>query len=854
MAENRCPMCGKPNPADREMCQFCEARLKPLIDSPAAEEDTSSLSPGSAPSPQDTGELERTLPAWLQDARGTPSQEEPFTESPEEGGDWLANLRDSSSSGDAVPSPGTEEDDQDWLQRIRALDSEEKAAEKPPFEEKEDVSEADLPDWLSALREEEPEAVPLATEEVLAGKSAFPFGEDALEGPFDKGGKPDWFEEESEKEAIEEDVSEADLPDWILEMRAEEPEAVPLATEEVLAREPASPFGEDAPEGPFDEDGKLDWFKEESEEEGVSETDLPDWLSEMEAEKLKAEPLGEEDVLARKPASPFGEDALEKPLDEGEALDWLEEESEEDVSEADVPDWLLAMDAAKLEEEPEAVPGAEEEVLIEKTVSSPFGEDVEDELFAGDGIPDWIEEGDEEEELEEERPDWLLEEEPSGEIELPFEETKSVFEKPFVGDEDGDGSSEDIFAGDLPLWLTDASDEELAEEGLSGEALEEITPGDLPGWVEAMRPVKTPSQEARELFDGEEEYVENAGPLAGMANILPTEAGIIKAQKAAKHSFKLMVTESQRGYISLLEDLIANEGKSEAIPTPSLISTQRVLRWIIALVLFLSVGMAFSYTGEAFSYPLHRGETRAVNESIQALSEASPVLVAFDYEPALSGEMNAIAAGVVDHLMLRGAYLTFVSTSPTGPVLVENFLSTTQADHNYVHSQQYVNLGYIPGGAAGLLSFVIAPQNIMPLAFDGADAWEMQPLQGIISISDFSLVLVITDDPDTARMWVEQVQSHLAGTPLVMAVSAQAEPLVRPYYEVTPQQVAGMVAGLPGGTSYEQLTGRGNLAQGYWNAFNIGIMATIAVLLISGIVNVIASQVNKNRSHNEEGA
>ena len=28
MAEVRCPMCGKNNPADLEVCQYCQARVK----------------------------------------------------------------------------------------------------------------------------------------------------------------------------------------------------------------------------------------------------------------------------------------------------------------------------------------------------------------------------------------------------------------------------------------------------------------------------------------------------------------------------------------------------------------------------------------------------------------------------------------------------------------------------------------------------------------------------------------------------------------------------------------------------------------------------------------------------------
>ncbi len=38
MADVRCPMCGKPNPEELELCQFCQARIKPLEGRSPAEE------------------------------------------------------------------------------------------------------------------------------------------------------------------------------------------------------------------------------------------------------------------------------------------------------------------------------------------------------------------------------------------------------------------------------------------------------------------------------------------------------------------------------------------------------------------------------------------------------------------------------------------------------------------------------------------------------------------------------------------------------------------------------------------------------------------------------------------------
>ena len=83
MADVRCPKCGKPNPADAEVCRHCWQRLKP------AKNDASSAQP--------------------------PASNEP---------DWLRELRsdrgaDSSSPAEeAAPAAGNQEVP-DWLSRIR---------------------------------------------------------------------------------------------------------------------------------------------------------------------------------------------------------------------------------------------------------------------------------------------------------------------------------------------------------------------------------------------------------------------------------------------------------------------------------------------------------------------------------------------------------------------------------------------------------------------------------------------------------------------------------------------------------------------------------------------------------------
>ena len=292
----------------------------------------------------------------------------------------------------------------------------------------------------------------------------------------------------------------------------------------------------------------------------------------------------------------------------------------------------------------------------------------------------------------------------------------------------------------------------------------------------------------------------------------------------------------------MLEELIKAEGEALPVPGRPLVSSQHLLRMAFALILFVAILWPLVASGPVAPIPVFSPETGAANQLIGQLASQDPVLIAIDYQPGLSGEMDAIAATLFDHLMLRGAYLTLVSTTASGPIQAEHVvaLADQQFGHSYLGAGEYTNLGYIPGGPTGLISFAANPRAMMAYALDdGRPAWENSPLQSVQNLSDFALVTVITENPETARAWIEQVQPALGDKPLIMAISAQAEPMVRPYYEAFPKQVQGMVVGLAGSVEYESLMGHPGLAHSYWNSFGIGLLAAILLIFVGGLINMV---------------
>jgi hypothetical protein len=196
----------------------------------------------------------------------------------------------------------------------------------------------------------------------------------------------------------------------------------------------------------------------------------------------------------------------------------------------------------------------------------------------------------------------------------------------------------------------------------------------------------------------------------------------------------------------------------------------------------------------------------------------------------------------VDLLLNQGTTLAFISTSPTGPALAEHFLQTASLVnvHQYQSGLQYVNLGYLAGGPAGMLYLAASLKDAMPVNLEGKSPWTSGPLQGIQSVNNFAAVIVLTDNADTGRNWIEQAGPLLGNTPMLMVVSAQAEPMIRPYFDSG--QLKGLVSGLADAKIYEQNYNRPGLARHYWNSFGVGMLAAELLIVAGTLLGMMLDQ------------
>jgi hypothetical protein len=122
------------------------------------------------------------------------------------------------------------------------------------------------------------------------------------------------------------------------------------------------------------------------------------------------------------------------------------------------------------------------------------------------------------------------------------------------------------------------------------------------------------------------------------------------------------------------------------------------------------------------------------------------------------------------------------------------------------------------------------------------------------NLSDFKAIIILTDNADSGRVWVEQTGAALGSTPLLMVISAQAEPMLLPYYDSG--QVQGLVTGLAGGEAYAQTVaspgGKTSLVQRYWNSFSAGTLVAILLIVVGGAWNTFSGWRARSKKSGEE--
>ncbi len=393
----------------------------------------------------------------------------------------------------------------------------------------------------------------------------------------------------------------------------------------------------------------------------------------------------------------------------------------------------------------------------------------------------------------------------------------------------------------------------LAESGLAQ--------AEIPTWLQALRPGET--SVTRPV---EEREVETRGLLAGIAGVVqPASAIDVLPAKLAQPEG--MSAEAALARARLWQELIARSTQPAALELPRehfMTARQRIERWLVyALVLVAVVIPAATGIELGDFLALDEPPTEQVDHAYQMVAQAAtaqsgPVLIAFDYDPAFMGELNAQAEAILHHLTQNQTPIMALSLTPEGAGLAQRLYDDVLAEKGYTAGSDYVNLGFVPGEAVGVRSLEFLPRHFRGAAFDGVQLENAPIFSGTerFSLSQASLIVVLTNNAHDLRWWIEQtavLETKLdKELPLIAGVSAAIEPLVRPYYDMAAPQIDGLIVGLSGAVDYEKaLNWTDGPAHLRWSGQLVGILAVAGLILIGIILGSVRQSDDAKHSGEE---
>jgi hypothetical protein len=182
----------------------------------------------------------------------------------------------------------------------------------------------------------------------------------------------------------------------------------------------------------------------------------------------------------------------------------------------------------------------------------------------------------------------------------------------------------------------------------------------------------------------------------------------------------------------------------------------------------------------------------------------------------------------------------FISSQPNGTMLGDG-LRQLNEQLGAAMPVLAADFGYVAGGAGGLRRL---GGELRDVIHNPALDWTADPLSGIHTVSDFSMILLFAAGPQSVRDWVEQVHTAAPNTPIVAMVGAASDALVFPYTQGSNPALRGLITGYAGAHAYrahflpDTLQAEGVSAM-RWQAFATGTLA-ILLTLTAGIIGSLA--------------
>lgn len=426
--------------------------------------------------------------------------------------------------------------------------------------------------------------------------------------------------------------------------------------------------------------------------------------------------------------------------------------------------------------------------------------------------------------------------------------------------QNGDVDSVPFSFEDIPDWLEkvrldelDTDIEKFSQESEEAQPLPEpkidktstndISKGNLPEWLKAIRPIEVVTPDVSDLKYSKR--VEKAGPLAGLKGVLSTEDISSLYTTSSLTAININITEKQKAQAKLLEEIVSpvnlqttHEHKKS--------SESNLLSVVIPAIFLLLMIFSLFINQNIFNFPVQiPAETVRFHNILTGFLNQNQtqenILLISEVDASASPEVSLISKSVIENLYLNNHRISYLSTNPNGIIVAKNILENgTLSVPSYNFSDNIINLGYLPANHVGIQSFLSNPQKTIPSNFEGTEIWTSTYLSDLRSITNFDLFILLTDNSEKARLWIEQIELFAPEVGFLVIATTQSTPLLSPYVEAN--QIDGMIGGITESRAFNSLvnTESEDLSR-FTFILQLAVLIIIIFLLSGSLVTIFSN-------------
>jgi hypothetical protein len=225
-------------------------------------------------------------------------------------------------------------------------------------------------------------------------------------------------------------------------------------------------------------------------------------------------------------------------------------------------------------------------------------------------------------------------------------------------------------------------------------------------------------------------------------------------------------------------------------------------------------------------------EVRSVYDYIEALPEQSVFLLSIDFDPASKPELHPQAIALLHHAFRKNLRVVAMTLWVSGTGMADQLLKQVASDMGKVSGNDYVFLGWSPGGSAVIINMGQDLYTAFPSDYGGRPTKGLPVLEGVNNLKDVTYAISLGAGNPGVEAWYvygkDKYKFELGGG-CTGVMAPGLYPLLRS------GQINGLIGGLRGAAEYESLIGQNGRAVAGMDAQSATHLAIIVLVAICNL-------------------